>query len=356
MEEYDVIVVGAGPAGSAAAKTVAEQGLRVILLEENVEVGVPHHCCGLFYPQGVEPIRFVEFARTIDKRVKLAEYNKVRVFAPSGKVVKEDSVAGTGYCIFRRDNLDRELAREAVNAGANLRLNTRATGLLKQDGRVIGVTTNSTAVPNLYGKVVIGADGIHAIQRGTPKWAGLNRAGQKFIGGVSLDVTRVEDIEPDVFEIHYGAFSRLGLTWVCPYDNVSCTTTFMSLAEFEHVKTGNYAVSRKLRNAIPLRITGWSHAKNLGQPLSKVIEDGLILTGSAAGLIGNWAAIVSGGYAGVAAALAICEGDVTVKKLGKYEELCKELFEAATPFPTEFEGLSDEAIENALTQEEPFKT
>jgi digeranylgeranylglycerophospholipid reductase len=39
--EYDVIVVGAGPGGSIAAKVVAENGLRVLLLEKRQEIGAP---------------------------------------------------------------------------------------------------------------------------------------------------------------------------------------------------------------------------------------------------------------------------------------------------------------------------
>ena len=70
-------------------------------------------------------------------------------------------------------------------------------------------------------------------------------------------------------------------------DDKSCRIPFMSLAEFEHAKTGNYALSKKIRNAVPLKITGWSQAADLGLRLPKVIEDGLILTGSAAGFIGT---------------------------------------------------------------------
>ncbi len=46
---YDVVVVGAGPAGSMTAKTAAERGLEVLLLERELEVGVPDKC-GEFLP------------------------------------------------------------------------------------------------------------------------------------------------------------------------------------------------------------------------------------------------------------------------------------------------------------------
>src|SRR5204862_6664645 len=44
---YDVVVVGAGPAGLYTALRTAEEGLEVVVLEEHEDVGVPTHCTGL---------------------------------------------------------------------------------------------------------------------------------------------------------------------------------------------------------------------------------------------------------------------------------------------------------------------
>jgi digeranylgeranylglycerophospholipid reductase len=351
MYEYDVIVVGAGPAGSAAAKIAAERGLEAILLEEHTLVGVPEHCWGLLH-RTTRPELYEDIIKEMCQSVVLTEYRVERVFAPSGKVVQELSVAGTADYLVRRDEFDRELARQAVNAGADLRLNTRVTGLLKQDGRIIGVATNSNTVPTLYGKIVIGADGIHAAQKGTPRWEGLTRADQTFIGGITLELARVREIEPDVLEWHTGAFIKRGWTGICPRDDVSCTIDFMSMAEFERVKSGNYAISKKLRDAVPVRMTGWSHPSDLGIGLPKVVEDGLILAGSAAHLIGILPAIVSGRYAADVAVEAIKEDDVSVKKLSRYEDLFSTLkgpagFLDSPPF---YKCSSDEAIENLLIE------
>ncbi len=122
------------------------------------------------------------------------------------------------------------------------------------------------------------------------------------------------------------------------------------MAEFEQVKTGNYAISKKLRDAIPLRITGYRQTADLGVAFPKIIGDGLILAGTAANFMGTWPAIVTGGYAGEVAAEAVQEDDVTVKKLSKYEDLCKELRQAGRPFvKKEIYGVSDEAIEDVLS-------
>lgn len=345
--QYDIIVVGAGPAGSAAARLAAEQGLKVILLEEHTEVGIPAHCYGVIY-EAMFPAFTEEILGSVDKKVIISRYSTYRIYTPSGKMAGEVSVAGKGDYLVRRDAFDRELAKQAINAGADLRVNTRVTGLVKKGGKVIGVTTNSTAVPNVYGKLVIGADGIHAAAKGTPRWAGLTGAGQPFVSGVLLELTRLRDIEPEVREYHVGTFVNTGWTCINPYDATSGMTHFASMAEFEKVKTDNYAISRKMRDAIPVRMTGWSHPARLGEGLPQMVTDGLILAGSAAGLVGTMHCVVSGHYAAQVALEAIKDDEVTEKKLEKYTDLCKELIRPGFVDALPFSNLSDEAIEHIV--------
>ncbi len=350
MKQYDIVIVGAGPAGSSAAKMAATLGAKTILLEEHTVIGVPVHCCEMLYPY-TRPDFVQEILEGMDKRVVRREYKGLRVYAPSGKMVKEFPMAGSGARLIRRDYFDQELAKQAVNAGAELRLNTRVTGLLKQDGRVIGVTTSSPSMPKVHGKIVIGTDGIHAAQRGTPKWGGLARAKETLIGGISVELTRVRDIEADVFEYHAGAFEKFGRVAIYPSDDVSCTTFFLTMAEFEHIKAGDYVISRKLKDAIPVRITGWSHSSDLGVGLPKSVDDGLILAGSAANIMGNLQALVTGRYAAEVAIEAVRENQLTARRLSKYDDLCKP-FKRKVGFTegNPFRQLSDEVIETLLAE------
>jgi len=50
MIECDVLVIGAGPAGSMTAKTIAEGGYKVIIVERNSEVGIPVRCAEAINP------------------------------------------------------------------------------------------------------------------------------------------------------------------------------------------------------------------------------------------------------------------------------------------------------------------
>jgi digeranylgeranylglycerophospholipid reductase len=345
--EYDVIIVGAGPAGSSAAKTTAKRGFKTILIEEHPQIGVPTHCSGALAPVS-RPDFQREVVESMDRRVILTKYKSMRVFAPSGKIVQE--LPWTWCYLVERSHLDRELASQAINAGADLLLHTRVSGLLKQNGRVIGVTTKSSAVPEVRGRIVIAADGIYAVERGIPQWEGLIKTGRTFARGIGLELTRVRDINPEVCEFHAGAFIQKGFTTLWPRDEASCLTHFTSMAEFMHVKEGNYPISKKLRDAVPVRVTPYSHTSDLGTGLPKLVADGLILSGSAANWRGIMPAIASGRDAGEMAAEAIERNDVTVNKLSKYEEVCKRLVEKGFLQAHLFYGRQDDDIEYLLTK------
>ncbi len=113
-EAYDVVVVGAGPAGSMTAKTAAERGLDVLLIERNPVIGVPVKCA-----EGVsrEVERFVD----IDPRCICTTFKGNITYGPDGTQVilsvADEEV--TGY-VLDRQFFDKFLALEAARAGAEL--------------------------------------------------------------------------------------------------------------------------------------------------------------------------------------------------------------------------------------------
>jgi digeranylgeranylglycerophospholipid reductase len=351
LNEYDIIVIGAGPAGSGAAKTAATLGAKTLILEEHTEIGIPAHCCGLVHFPVSE--RTQEIIRSVNRRAVLQEYRARRIYAPSGKIVKTITIPERTKFLVDRALFDKELARQAIEAGADLLLNTRATGLIQEGDRYVGIKTGSTANPEIYGKVIIAADGITAMQKGVPQWLGFTPADQKYFGGISMDMARVKDIEPDTMEEHYGAFIDAGKTSIGPRDESSCSIYVTKLKDLQNIKLGNYTLSKKLKDAVPIRMTGFRHSWDLGKRLPELVKNNLILTGSSGSWRGIVTSYVTGTCAGQAAAEAVLENDITEKRLNKYEDLLSEAIpqkgyqfkEKVNPY---FYQRSDSEIEHRL--------
>jgi len=105
---FDVVVVGAGPAGSAAAYRLASDGWRVALLERSDEPGKDDVCGGMVSLPMVK--RFGVFPDAVEKGMRCELH-----VLPWGVI---ENI--TEQCTFQRRVFDRLLARRAVAAGAEL--------------------------------------------------------------------------------------------------------------------------------------------------------------------------------------------------------------------------------------------
>ena len=121
----DVLIVGAGPAGSTASRTCASLGLRTILLEEHPEVGCPTHCTGKLSLHGFE--RFDIPASLIQTTLRAAA-----LFAPDGTVARVRRPVADSH-VVDRDPFDRFLAQRAAEAGADIITGARARTVERVD-------------------------------------------------------------------------------------------------------------------------------------------------------------------------------------------------------------------------------
>lgn len=161
--DYDVVVVGAGPAGSMAARFAAEKSISVLLLEKDRDVGYPVRCGEAISKAGIE-----EFI-PIDKKWIAAAITKFSFNAPDGSEVILD-FGEAGYVLERR-MFDYELARTAADAGANIITRAYVNGLLFENGKVSGVQYEYNGEQKeITAKVVIAADGVESR---IGRWAGL---------------------------------------------------------------------------------------------------------------------------------------------------------------------------------------
>ncbi len=162
-KEYDIIVVGAGPAGSMAAKFAAEKGVSVLMLEKDRDVGYPVRCGEAVSKAGIE-----EFITPDDKFIATT-IDKFCMIAPDGTevILPLDQL---GYVLERRI-FDYELAKQAANAGAEILTRAYVNGLLFDNNRVSGVTFEYQGKQErIKAKIVIAADGVESR---VGRWAGI---------------------------------------------------------------------------------------------------------------------------------------------------------------------------------------
>ena len=156
---YDILVIGGGPAGALAAKTAAEAGNSVCLIEKRPAIGTPVRCA-----EGVGKELLEEFIRP-DPRWISADIERARLIAPNGTTISlEQDKAGNevGYVLDRKI-FDRELVWQAAEAGTDVIVKTRATAPIMENGAVRGAKVLSVGTPaDIRAEVVIAADGTEA--------------------------------------------------------------------------------------------------------------------------------------------------------------------------------------------------
>ena len=318
--DYDVVVVGAGPAGSMTARSAAENGVSVLLLEEHPQVGVPVHCAEGLSANGLRTSGLSPSPEVVSQEIKA-----VRVYAPNRRYLEVSSSERTGYAI-NRDIFDRRLAERAVESGAELMLETRAIRVIKDGGRVTGVLAEQRGEPlEIRARVVVGADGFTSVVR---KTSGLGwwypdvcACAQFRLGGLKLE-------EPEVEEFYFGSnFAPGGYAWIFPKSrevaNVGLGVRMIhKKPAIEYLKDFVKADPR-FREAKPILVSGGvTPVSGLVDPMT---GEGVMLVGDAAGQLipvtgsGVHAGMAAGKIAGEVAAKAVQKGDVSRRALTEYE-------------------------------------
>jgi digeranylgeranylglycerophospholipid reductase len=319
--QCDVVVVGAGPAGSMAARAAAEGGVDVVILEEHPVAGTPVYCAEGLSMGGIRDSGLEAVPPYVSQQVR-----KVRVFAPDGGFVDLTSSDWTGYAL-NREVFDKALADNAVKAGARLIVEAQATGVIKEGEKVVGVkAVNRGESVDVRAKVIIGADGHWSIVR---RSAGLERyfsdyvsCAQYVLGGLDLE-------DPYVNEFWMGErYAPGGYAWLFPKSrevaNVGLGVRVKHTKPAVEYLKDWVASDPRFRDAKILKTNGGICPVS-GQ-LDKIVDDGLMLVGDAAGQLipmtgaGIHSGIEAGKMAGRVAAWAVKAGDVSAKRLGVYRD------------------------------------
>jgi digeranylgeranylglycerophospholipid reductase len=163
---YDVLIVGAGPAGSICARNLARLGYHVLLCEKRPVVGVPVRCGEATGTR----TRLSEFLTVSESWIETTLHGVI-MHGTGGVTLRHDANKEIGVMLDRA-LFDQDLARQAVAEGAELVCDARVSAVstyVPNHGRQ--VTVQYAGVEHtLHAKIVIGADGAESL---TGRWVGL---------------------------------------------------------------------------------------------------------------------------------------------------------------------------------------
>jgi len=316
MSDFDVIVIGAGPAGCYAALSATTKGCRVAIFEEHGAIGWPRHDPGWLMESP-----FTE--SVISALGKVVPCNKVKEFRvcnpESGDTIEKSTLGGY---LVRRDLLEKQIAALAIKSGAKLYLKTKVVRLITNGGKVEAVETNSSVIPKAEGQVFICADGISSTANGFALTEGLcekveARAGISYLlANTDVSGGIIEHyLSSDPLLNHRSLFSH--------QDGVSFIGMPSYAAFFELKEREDNIISRKIKNAYPLEVTGYTRALagKYGQYFGKMVKGNVIFAGDASGGAGNIHGMIQGKFAGEVAASAIQENNMSEQRLVEYQDL-----------------------------------
>ena len=323
-DKYDMLVVGGGPAGALAARTAAESGHSVLLVEKRPAIGAPVRCA-----EGIGKDVLAEFIDP-DERWISAEIKRATIVAPDGtSMILESDLAGSkvGY-ILDRKFFDRELVWQAADAGADIAVKTRATAPVLVDGAVKGAFIDSCGQKKkVLADVVIAADGVESK---FSRWCGIDTTVpvREIMSSVQYVMTDI-DIDPHSTVFFLGnEVAPEGYLWVFPKGvrsaNVGIGISGKKSGQGHRAKDylDRFVSSRFPDGKTIECIVG---GVSVCQPLSCTVADGLMLAGDAARVVdpltggGIYNAMYTGRLAAQAASKAISKGDTKKAALMPYD-------------------------------------
>jgi len=356
VTDADVIVVGAGPAGSCAAIELARAGRRVILVERGPFPGSKNMYGGVVYPRVLDQLipswwETAPVQRWVTRRstMVLSETGALTIDYRNPSWGAPPYNGATAY----RPDFDNWLAQHAVDAGATLVTSTTVTGLLRDErGRVSGVRTDRPD-GDLTASVVIACDGVNSF---LAKEAGLypHTDPANFTLGVKETLALPKSVIDERFnvrddqgvdiEILGGTSGVNGGGFV--YTNLDTVSlgAVLKLPKLAAQKKRPEEIIAGLKShpAIAPLIEGAEVKEYSAHVIPEaglsmmptMVTDGLLVAGDAAALClaaGIWLegvnfALASGMYAGQAAHEALSRGDVSARTLAIYTERLNSTF------------------------------
>jgi digeranylgeranylglycerophospholipid reductase len=316
----DAIVIGAGPAGTACAKKLAENGFFVKVYDKRAEIGSPKRC-----GEGLSEAS-QNFVGKIPERCIAQKIKGARLYAPDGRYL--DAILTEGGFVLERKVFDKWLAEEAVKVGAQVQANTFISGLIKDNnGYFTGV--KGEFLGNEFeekAKVVVCATGAESPLRNQA--LGVFSKLNLVDSCIQYEMANV-DMVPDLIHIYLSSvLAPRGYVWVFPKGEHRANVGLGIIPQEK--KPGVYL--NEFMKLHPEISKGSILEVNAGcVPVGGMVKDmvtnGFVLCGEAANHVnpihggGIKEAVISGQMAADVIAECLRKNDVSKKALSKYNDV-----------------------------------
>ena len=352
--DFDIVIVGAGPAGSSTAHEAARNGSSVALLEKESVVAETVRTSGVTWIKDAQSFGIPEDC-----------YNPIKNYSfcsPSNTVTISDDVAKAAVLDVRKTY--RHLAKQAQESGAKLFVDTNVTDVITDEQKKpIGVIAKSADKEIKFSaKVIIDCSGFQSV---VGKMLGLVTQWERFGAGAEYEV-RAENVDDKTWWLMVGQkYSPAGYAWIFPVGG-DIVRIGVGIGKPDSDVDPTERLNELMENKEgPIKDLGkitkieFHYGLIPNDGLSrKTVYDNLILVGDSAGqanplvLEGIRYAIRFGRVAGRVASYAIKRSDTSENALRPYETDWKKAIESkinsASKVQTRWIGLSDEQWDKEL--------
>ncbi len=319
--EYDVIIVGAGPGGAVVARKCAEGGLSVLLLEKRQEIGAPKRCGEGLRVSFVKHLGFKETEGFVTTMI-----DNTCLVAPNGKEIIATFSDDKGS-ILERKLFDKALCYKAAEAGAKIIAKATVVDVLKENGKITGIKAKiDSKTFEIKSKIVIAADGVESK---IARMAGLdtkNRA-QDIDSGFQYEMAGLEFKNPHRIYLYFGtSIAPRGYIWIFPKGK-TVANVGIGIAG-DNKKTAKEYLDEWIETQPNIKKGSIIEVNSGGIPvgglLKKMTLDNFMVVGDAAHQVnpmhggGIEEAIIAGEIAAQVAIKAINSGDTSDKTLQEY--------------------------------------
>src|SRR6266446_6437568 len=320
--DIDILIVGGGPAGLAAAEAAAKQGVHVLLLERQNEIGYPIHTSGGSWISDMQALGIPEHL--------YHPITKVFFVSPHREVPLSYNPAVA--CVVDVRGLYQHLASRAIAAGAIVRVRHTVEQTILENGRVMGVTAKNHMSEriSMQASVTVDASGF---SRHVGVRTEMGKAFHRYGYGAEYDLYAPNYPQDELFLIMGSQFAPRGYAWSFPRDNGRVRLGVGVLHPDSEDDARGYLDSMmrdlpqladKFKDASPIEYhTGLFPSEG---PVERFSRDGLLLAGDAAGhgstLVGEGIrfAIYSGQMAGAVAAEAVKANNTSAAFLERFDK------------------------------------